>query len=64
MDLEYDVFERFPDGSVEWRGFVVGLDAARARIQVLAKQSKNELFAIHTPTKKIAARVNEKNGNN
>lgn len=60
MDREYDLFEKFPDGSVQWRGFVAGLEAARAKLQLLAKQSENEIFAMHAPTKEIAARVNAK----
>jgi hypothetical protein len=55
---EYDIFEQLPDGNVEWRGVVVGLDAARARLDSLAKHSKNEFFALHTPTNEIVERVN------
>lgn len=28
MNREYDVFEQLPNGDVEWRGFVLGLEAA------------------------------------
>jgi hypothetical protein len=61
VDLEYDLFEKFPDGSVLWRDFVPGLDNAFARLQELAKLSPNEHFAIHTPSKAIVGRVNATN---
>lgn len=60
MDREYDILERLPNGDIEWRGFVVGLEAARARLALLATYSTHELFALHTPTNHIAARVNAK----
>ncbi len=58
MNREYDLFEKFPDGSTIWRDFVVGLEVARQRLQHLAQESTNEFFAIHTPTKEIVAREN------
>jgi hypothetical protein len=58
MNREYDIFERLPDGRIFWRDFVVGLETARSKLGELGSSSKNEFFAIHTPTKDIAARVN------
>jgi len=58
MKLEYDIFEKFSDGSVVWQGLVQGLETARAKLEELARRSKNEFFAIHTPTKDIPVRVN------
>jgi hypothetical protein len=58
MNREYDIFEKLSDGSVIWRDFVQGLETARAKVGQLAKRSKNGFFAIHTPTKDIAVRVN------
>ena len=58
MNREYDIFEKFSDGSVLWRDFVRGLEPARAKLEELASSSKNEFFAMHTPTKDIAVRVN------
>lgn len=60
MEREYDLFERMPNGDTIWRDFVTGLPAAHARLEVLSKQSKNEFFAMYTPTHDIAARVNVK----
>ena len=58
MNREYDIFEKFSDGSVLWRDFVRGLEPARAKLEELGSSSKNEFFAMHTPTKDIAVRVN------
>ncbi len=58
MNREYDIFEKFFDGSVVWREFVRGLETARAKLGQLASSSKEEFFAIHTPTKEITVRVN------
>jgi hypothetical protein len=55
MDREYDVFEKFPDGSHIWRAFVRGLIEARARVEQLSETSSNEFYAIHTPSKEIVA---------
>ena len=58
MNRDYGIFEKLPGGDVMWRAFVPGLENARAKLQNLAKSSKNEFFAIHTPTHEIVARVN------
>jgi hypothetical protein len=58
LDREYDIFERLSDGTDLWKDYVRGLEQARRKLQELAAQSKNELYAIHTPTKEIVARVN------
>jgi hypothetical protein len=55
VNREYDIFEKFPDGSHIWRAFVIGLIEARARVVQLSETSTNEFYAIHTPTKEIVA---------
>jgi hypothetical protein len=55
LDREYDIFEKFPDGSHIWRAFVKGLIDARARVEELAESSANEFYAIHTPSKEVVA---------
>jgi hypothetical protein len=55
VDREYDVFEKFPDGTHIWRAFVKGLIEARARVAELSEMSPNEFYAIHTPSKEIVA---------
>ena len=43
---EYDIFEKFPDGSTLWRACVSGRYAAQRRMQELAEFSDNEFFVI------------------
>jgi hypothetical protein len=58
MNREYDLFERLRDDSVLWRGHVSGLESARLKLAEIAKETDNECFAMHVPTKEIAIRVN------
>ena len=58
MDWEYEIFEKFSDGSVMSWDVVRGLENARAELERLASLSKNEFFAIQTKTQDIAVRVN------
>ena len=58
MDRDYELFEKFPDGSVFWRAFVPGLENALARLQELAGRSPNEHFAMYLPSKEIVGRAN------
>lgn len=62
MNREYDIFEQLPDGGVVWRGFVIGIEAARTKLHVLADGSQHEFFAMHTPTREIVERVNTPKG--
>ena len=43
---EYDIFEKFPDGSTLWRACVSGRYAAQRRMQELAEFSDNEFYVI------------------
>ncbi len=58
MDREYDIFEVCPNGDLLWRTSVSGLENARLKVAELGKQSSNQFFATHTPTKDIVAQVN------
>jgi hypothetical protein len=58
VDREYDIFEKLPDGGVLWLAVVRGHENAIAKLKELAKNSPNEHFVIHTPTKAIIARMN------
>jgi hypothetical protein len=58
MDRDYDLFEKFPDGSTRWRAFVPGLENAVVKLEALAKLSPNEHLAIHRTTHEIVRRVN------
>jgi len=57
MDREYDLFERMPDGSLNWRGFARGRQKMRARLGKPAIQTTNECFAVHTPTHEVVGSV-------
>ena len=58
MNREYDLFQKFPDGSVLWRECVTGLENALAHLKELASRSPYEHFALHTPTNAVVARIN------
>ena len=53
MSYEYDLFERFPDGSSLWRASVIGLEGARVHVSVLAQRSSNSFYAINVESGKI-----------
>jgi hypothetical protein len=46
MLREYDLFEKFPDGSSLWRACVLGLEGTRLHLQELAQKSGNQFYAI------------------
>jgi hypothetical protein len=46
MRRDYDVFERFPDGSSLWLACVQGQFDTQRKIHELAEHSENEFFAI------------------
>ncbi len=46
MRHEYDVFEKFPDGSTLWCATVLGRFEAIRKIQELREHSVNEFYAI------------------
>ena len=44
MRREFDVFEKFSDGSTLWRATVIGRFEALRKMQELAEHSENEFF--------------------
>jgi hypothetical protein len=46
MDREYELFEKFSDGSSLWRSSVIGLGNARLQLQELTRKSKNQFYVI------------------
>ena len=46
MLRDYDIFEKFPDGSMVWRACVFGQYEAQRKLQDLAERSPNEFVAI------------------
>ncbi len=53
MRHEYDLFERFPDGSSLWRGSAKGLESTRLHLHDLAKDSLNDFYAINVVSGKV-----------
>jgi hypothetical protein len=64
MLRDYDIFEKFPDGSTIWRACVFGQYEARRKLQDLAERSPNEFVAIDIkagePLPAIAMRSNSR----
>ena len=55
MKREYDLFEKFSDGSSLWRDSVPGLEITRLRLQELAQKSENQFYAISLTTGEVLA---------
>jgi hypothetical protein len=53
MYREYDLFEKFPDGSSIWRASALGLEGTRLHLRELARKSNNEFYAIDILSGKI-----------
>jgi hypothetical protein len=53
MLREYDLFEKFPDGSSLWRACVLGLEGTRLHLQELAQKSGNHFYAIDMVSGKV-----------
>jgi hypothetical protein len=49
----YDLFQGSPDGAVIWKGVADCADAAKARLEILSKQSVGAYFAVDTSTSEI-----------
>lgn len=58
MERQYDIFERFPDHSLIWRGRVCGLDNARRKLHEIATRTSNECSAMYVPTRQVVALEN------
>lgn len=55
MEHEYDLFEKFPDGSSLWSDSVPGFETARLRLKELAQRSENQFYAIDLITGEVLA---------
>jgi hypothetical protein len=60
MKDEYDLFEKFPDGSSLWRDSVLGFETTRVRLQELAQRSKNQFYGINLTTGEILVSGSER----
>jgi hypothetical protein len=57
MEREYELFERRPDGVLNWRGTVQGLAAAQVRVRLLALETSHEVYAMYVPDRRVVARA-------
>jgi len=46
MRRDFNIFEKFPDGSTVWRASVSGQFEAKRKLQELSERSNNEFLAI------------------
>ena len=56
--LQYEIYEVLPTGSMTQRDSTDGLESAWQKLSELAKQTANECFAIHPPTRQVVAQLN------
>jgi len=61
MKAQFDLFEKFPDGSSLWRDSVLGFETARLRLQELAQRSKNQFYGINLTTGEVLVSGSERN---
>ena len=55
MKREYDLFEKFPDGSSLWCDSVPGFETTRLRLRELAQMSENRFYAINLASGEVLA---------
>ena len=55
MKNEYELFEKFPNGSSLWRDSIRGFEAARLRLKKLTQTSENQFYAINLTTLEVLA---------
>ena len=55
MNDEYDLFEKFPDGSSLWRDSIHGIEKTRRRLKELARVSVNQFYAINLANGEVLA---------
>ncbi|MGA7794936.1 MAG: hypothetical protein WCA19_18000 [Candidatus Acidiferrales bacterium] len=61
MKDEYDLFEKFPDGSSLWQDSVLGFETTRLRLQELAQRSRNQFYGINLTTGEVLVSGSERN---
>ena len=57
MRREFDVFEKFSDGSTLWRATVIGRFEALRKMQELAEHSENEFFTLDVQAGKLQPKL-------
>jgi hypothetical protein len=61
MKHQYELFEKFPDGSSLWRDSISGFETTRLRLQELTQRSENQFYAINLTTREVLALNSECN---
>lgn len=62
MKDEYDLFEKFSDGSSLWRDSILGFETTRLRLQELPQRSKNEFYGINLTIGEVLVSGTERAG--
>jgi hypothetical protein len=55
INYEYDLFEKFPNGSSLWRGSFSEFETACHRVKELAEKSENQFYAVSLTTGEAVA---------
>jgi hypothetical protein len=58
MDRTYDLFEKYPDGTMMWKDSISGHEIAIRKLQELAAKTLNECCLMHLATNSVIARMN------
>jgi hypothetical protein len=58
VDRVYDIFEKYPDGSLMWITSIAGHENAIRRLRELAASTPNECCVMHLPTQAVIATLN------
>ena len=64
MIREYDLFEKFSDGSSLWRASILGLEGTQLHLRQLAEKSGNQFYAIDVTSGKTIYISLKRNGTN
>jgi hypothetical protein len=63
MRRDFDIFEKFSDGSTLWRACVSGRYEAQRKVQEFAEFSDNEFFLIDVQSVELLPSVSPRSGN-
>jgi hypothetical protein len=58
VNLEFDIFEIYPNGSPIWRDVVSGRERAILKLRELSEKTTNEVRLMHLPNNTIVASMN------
>jgi hypothetical protein len=55
LEYNFDIFEKFPDGKIQWRGCVASIADAQLKLSRLAKWSKSDFYATELASGAVVA---------